>query len=227
MKEIPSKILDMLDVRLNDQLSYDFSVIPVADVIEKTLVNLISKSLVKQKTNGEALVNVPVTLFGGVWEPTWPSEEIKQEALAGNEELIRKYLGTNGLPSYRRGEVIDEKTGKRKPTYLAKAAIAFNGQWLNLLNLKFKGQKIGINNVDGTLNMDASLENLNRLIKTDDFLKEHGDKIRIAGPRIPTDAMNIKEAVGGGGLLGGGGVGWGPPSPRPEPVLNLLYLTKV
>ena len=194
LKEIPSQILDMLDVRLNDQLSYDFSVIPVADVIEKTLVNLISKSLVKQKTNGEALVNVPVTLFGGVWEPTWPSEEIKQEALAGNEELIRKYLGTNGLPSYRRGEVIDEKTGKRKPTYLAKAAIAFNGQWLNLLNLKFKGQKIGINNEDGTLNMDASLENLNRLIKTDDFLKEHGDKIRIAGPRIPTDAINLKEA---------------------------------
>ena len=137
LKEIPSQILDMLDVRLNEQLSYDFSVIPVADVIEKTLVNLISKSLVKQKTNGEALVNVPVTLFGGVWEPTWPSEEVKQEALAGNEELIRKFLGTNGLPSYRRGEVIDEATGKRKPTYLAKAAIAFNGQWVNLLNLKF------------------------------------------------------------------------------------------
>ena len=194
LKEIPSQILDMLDVRLNDQLSYDFSVIPVADVIEKTLVNLISKSLVKQKTNGEALVNVPVTLFGGVWEPTWPSEEIKQEALAGNEALIKKYLGTNGLPSYRRGEVIDKKTGKRKPTYLAKAAIAFNGQWLNLLNLKFNGKQIGINNVDGTLNMDASLENLNRLIKTDDFLKEHGDKIRIAGPRIPTDAINLKEA---------------------------------
>ena len=194
LKEIPSQILDMLDVRLNDQLSYDFSIIPVADVIEKTLVNLISKSLVKQKTNGEALVNVPVTLFGGVWEPTWPSEEVKQEALAGNEELIRKYLGTNGLPSYRRGEVIDKETGKRKPTYLAKAAIAFNGQWLNLLNLKFKGNKIGINNEDGTLNMDASLENLNRLIKTDDFLKEHGDKIRIAGPRIPTDAINLKEA---------------------------------
>ena len=194
LKEIPSQILDMLDVRLNDQLSYDFSVIPVADVIEKTLVNLISKSLVKQKTNGEALVNVPVTLFGGVWEPTWPSEEIKQEALAGNEELIKKYLGTNGLPSYRRGEVIDKKTGKRKPTYLAKAAIAFNGQWLNLLNLKFQGKLIGIKDKDGTLNMDASLENLNRLIKTDDFLKEHGDKIRIAGPRIPTDAINLKEA---------------------------------
>ena len=194
LKEIPSQILDMLDVRLNDQLSYDFSVIPVADVIEKTLVNLISKSLVKQKTNGEALVNVPVTLFGGVWEPTWPSEEVKQEALAGNEELIKKFLGTNGLPSYRRGEVIDEATGKRKPTYLAKAAIAFNGQWVNLLNLKFQGKLIGIKDVDGSINMDASLENLNRLIKTDAFLEEHGDKIRIAGPRIPTDAINLKEA---------------------------------
>jgi exodeoxyribonuclease-5 len=194
LKEIPSQILDMLDVRLNEQLSYDFSVIPVADVIEKTLVNLISKSLVKQKTNGEALVNVPVTLFGGVWEPTWPSEEVKQEALAGNEELIRKFLGTNGLPSYRRGEVIDEATGKRKPTYLAKAAIAFNGEWVNLLNLKFQGKLIGIKDVDGSINMDASLENLNRLIKTDAFLEEHGDKIRIAGPRIPTDAINLKEA---------------------------------
>lgn len=194
MKEIPAQILDMLDVRLNDQLSYDFSVIPVADVIEKTLVNLISKSLIKQKTNGESLVNVPVTLFGGVWEPTWPSEEARQEAIDGNEETIRKYLGTNGLPSYRRGEVIDEKTGKRKPTYLAKAAIAFTGQWLNLLNIRYQGKLIRINNADGSIDMNASLANLNRLIKTDAFIKEHGDKIRIAGPRIPTDAINLKEA---------------------------------
>jgi predicted NAD-dependent protein-ADP-ribosyltransferase YbiA (DUF1768 family) len=194
MKEIPAQILDMLDVRLNDQLSYDFSVIPVADVIEKTLVNLISKSLIKQKTNGESLVNVPVTLFGGVWEPTWPSEEARQEAIDGNEETIRKHLGTNGLPSYRRGEVIDEKTGKRKPTYLAKAAIAFTGQWLNLLNIRYQGKLIRINNADGSIDMNASLANLNRLIKTDAFIKEHGDKIRIAGPRIPTDAINLKEA---------------------------------
>ena len=185
LKEIPEQILDMLDVRLNDQLSYDFSVIPVADIIEKTLVNTISKALIKQKTNGEALINVPVTFYNDLWADT----KVILDKVAENEANIEKYVGTNGLPYYRRGEIIDKETGKRAKTELAKIAVAFNGDFVNLLNLKDtenKNLKI----------KDAAdpLKRLNELIKTDKFRELHGDKITVAGPRIPTDAINLKEA---------------------------------
>ena len=79
-------------------------------------------------------------------------------------------------------EIINKKTGERAQTYLAKVAIPFNGDFVNLLNLEWQGSKI------------ETLDRLNELIKTDEFLAVHREALTLVGPRIPNDATNTIEA---------------------------------
>ena len=174
LKGISEQLISMLDLNFSGHLKRDFSVIPVADVIESIIVTKISKAIVSQKTKGEAMVQVPSTFYNGVWEN-----------IQKNEANRKKYLGDSVLRYYLRGEVIgQDKDGFDiyADTDLAQVAIPFNGDWVNLLNLEWNGSQIG------------TLERLNQLIKDQEFLKVHRDKLTITGPRIPTDAINLKEA---------------------------------
>lgn len=185
LKGISEQLISMLDVNLSDKLKHDFSIIPVADVIEKIIVTKISKAIVNQKTKGESMVQVPSTFYNGLWdviEAEGGKITRQEKSYLKNNENIKKYLGSNNLPYYLRGEVINKKTGKRAKTNLAKVAIPLAGDFVNLLNLKYEGEVIG------------TIDRLNELIKEDAFLEKHRDKLTIVGPRIPTDAINLKEA---------------------------------
>ena len=175
MKEVPEHLIKLLDVTLADNLSMDFSIHPEADTLEKIIVNRIQKSVVKQKTKGESLVQAPSTFYNGVWDSAYQ----RDEAIKKNDELIKKYLGSNNLPFYRTS--FDEN-GKRLATAAMKVAIPLNGDFLNILNLKHPdGNPIG------------TRDRLNDLIKNEEWLNENRELITIVGPRIPTDSANSME----------------------------------
>jgi hypothetical protein len=169
-KEVPEHLIKLLDSTPDgDGLTMDFSIHPEADLIEKIIVNKIQKSIVKQKTTGESLVQVPTTFMNGIWDVNITSEA---------------NLGTNNLAFYKRGDLLPD--GTRAKTSLMKVAIALQGDFKNLLNLPDPA------NVETTI---GNIDRLNELVKDSEWLKEHADKITIAGPRIPTDAINSIEAA--------------------------------
>jgi hypothetical protein len=171
-KEVPENLIKLLDTRVNDSLSMDFSIHPESDLIEKVIVNRIQKTIVKQKTKGEAMVQMPSTFYNGVWDTPYKIEK--------DPDLRKKYLGSNNLPFYTQGEVINQKTEERANTNLMKVAIPLNGDFLNLLNLKHNDeQPIG------------DIDRLNEMIKNDEWLAKHKEVITITGPRIPTDKANV------------------------------------
>ena len=188
LKDVPVQLRAALDVDLNEQLSKDFSLHPEAGLVEKIVINRIAKALVRQKVKGEKDIQVPSTFYNGLWS----SEYEQDPKIINDPKEIKKFLGSNNLPSYRRGDILKGKNGKilkdkdgyplREKTKLAKIAVSINhGDFINLLNLEYKGKKIG------------TRQNLNKLIKDDKFLEEHGDKVRITGPRIPVDDLNLKD----------------------------------
>ena len=178
-RNVPNHIQKLVDTsRKGDHLRYDLSLIPEAEKIEKLILSIIQNRIVRQKTKGEPMVQAPSTFTNGLWDSTFA----KDEAIKKNKELEKKFLGSNTLPFYRRGEIINKKTGERAQTYLAKVAIPFNGDFVNLLNLEWQGSKI------------QTMDRLNELIKTDEFLNQHREALTLVGPRIPNDATNTIEA---------------------------------
>lgn len=174
-REVPEHLITLLDTRVTGNLSMDFSIHPEADTLEKIIVNRIQKSVIKQKTKGEALIQAPSTFYNGIWD----SEYERDQAIKKNDELIKKYLGSNNLPFYR---TTFNEDGSRGNSMAMKIAITLHGDFLNLLNIIHPdGEKIG--NVD----------RLNDLIKNDEWLEKNRELITIAGPRIPTDADNTIE----------------------------------
>lgn len=171
-KEVPDHLIKLLDTTVAGNLKMDFSLHPEADVLEKIIVNRIQKSIVKQKTKGEALIQAPTTFYNGIWDNGFD--------VLKDPEDIKKYLGTNILPFYRRGTLKED--GTRELTSAMKVAIPFNGEFINLLKLK------GLDNEP--IN---TLDRLNEAIKNDEWVEEYRDVISIAGPRIPTDAANTIE----------------------------------
>jgi hypothetical protein len=178
LKDTPEHLVRLLDVNLAGNLTMDFSIHPESDLIEKIIVNKIQKSIVKQKTKGESLVQVPTTFMNGIWDNAYKLET--------DLDKIQKYLGTNNLPFYKRGAIINKQTGERAVTDLMKVAVALQGDFKNLLNLPDPA------NLETTI---GTVDRLNELIKDDVWLQENRDKITIAGPRIPTDAVNSIEAA--------------------------------
>ena len=72
-------------------------------------------------------------------------------------------------------ELLKDKTTK------AQCRVGFTGEFLKLLNLEWKGKKIG------------TLDNLNRLLKDKEFRKVHEKSLNIVAYRIPTQEINSIE----------------------------------
>ena len=202
LKGISEQLISMLDASLSNRLKHDFSIIPVADVVESIIVNKITKAIVNQKTKGESDVQVPSTFYNGLWDDIVDTSKLskKEQSLITNLAYQKAYLGSNNLAFYQRGAPKLGKNGKQlkdengdlifEETNLAHVAVGLNGDFVNLLNIEDpenKGQTIGEHESGGR-------ERLNVLIKQDKFRDEHREKLTIAGPRIPTDAINLKEA---------------------------------
>jgi len=159
-----------VDVTADGSLRYDLSLHPEAPKIEKLLLSIVNKRIIKQKVKGEPLVQVSAAMYEGVFGN--PIEGLKKATDAEK----KKYVGSNFLPTYHR-----KADGK---TAAMKVMIALQGNFEYLLNLKHNdGEEIG------------TIDRLNEMIKDDKWLDKgtHRKSITMAGVRIPVQGLNSME----------------------------------
>jgi hypothetical protein len=92
-RAIPEHHIKFVNVNENNTLKTDLSLHLEADEIEKILVSLIEKRLVKQKVKGEALVQVSSGMTNGMWNQG-------SKFTGATEDEVKKFKGTNNLPFY-------------------------------------------------------------------------------------------------------------------------------
>lgn len=165
-------LIEYIDTNLDGALKYDLSFHPESNKIEKLILSIINKRLIRQKVKGEPLVQVSSSMYDGVLGNTVPKFD------KASDDDIKKYVGTNFLPTYHR-----KKDGR---TAAMKVMIALQGDFKNLLKLKDKtGKEIG------------TIDKLNELIKDDEWLDfnngSNRKSITMVGVRIPVQGLNSME----------------------------------
>jgi predicted NAD-dependent protein-ADP-ribosyltransferase YbiA (DUF1768 family) len=168
-KNIPEHHIEFINMNPDNSLKTDLSFHLRADEIEKIIVSLIEKRLVRQKIKGEALVQVSSAMTNGIWD-----NQIQFDK--ADIDQVRKFMGTNNLPFYNYD---------KDRTSAMKVAIALQGDFVNLLNLNYKGEKIG------------TRERLNQAIKDDEWLDANDGAnrkvITMIAVRIPVQGLNSME----------------------------------
>ena len=187
-------LIEFIDVNADGTLKYDLSMHPEANKIEKLILSLINKRVIKQKVNGEPFVMVSGAMYEGVFD----GSKLKQ----ATDEEKKKYIGSNFLPTYHRNA--DGTTAAMK------VMVAFHGDFTKLVYLKDKnGKSIGVydeekyEDAEGNpqtrrvINEDATLKKLNELIKDDEWLNmnegANREAVTMVGVRIPVQGLNSME----------------------------------
>lgn len=191
-KEIPQHLIDYIGVTDNGNVTSDMSYHLEADDMEKIMVSLITKRLVKQKVKGEALVQVASSMTNGLWKQS-------NNFTKATDEEIKKYMGSNNLPFYNK-----TKDG----TSAMKVAIAMQGDFNNIFKAKdLDGNTIGIYDTETVtdkngnpkqikkLRFQESLDKLNDLIKNEEWLNKDNNRklITMTAVRIPVQGLNSME----------------------------------
>ena len=95
---IGDHLIDFIDVLDSGQLKFDLSLHPEAAKIEKLIMSIINKRVIKQQINGEPLVQVSAAFYTNTFK--------KPKLRLGSDEDIKKYVGSNFLPTYHK-KIID------------------------------------------------------------------------------------------------------------------------
>jgi hypothetical protein len=165
-QELPDHVVEFVDIDpATGLLKNDLSLSLDAEKIEKLLNAIIIKRLVRQKLNGEPLVQ----LSGAGFERPWRK---------ATDEEMAKYRGTNDLPTYRPGK------GKNGATTAMKIKVAMKGDFYKLLKLKHNdGKEIG------------TRKRLNEMIRDEKWLNkgDHRKMITMTAVRIPVQGYNSME----------------------------------
>jgi len=163
--------IDFLQFDENGKLKHDLSQHTSVERIEKLLNALMVKKLVKQKVNGEGLIQVASTFL----------EKAGLDKGRDFTNPTAKDLATyrsDNLPFYRKGKGPDGKTSAMK------VKVSLQGDFVNLLKLKDKeGQTIG------------TRERLNKLIKDEEWLNtgRNREMLTMIAVRIPVQGLNSME----------------------------------
>lgn len=169
---ISNKLQDIIDVDpVTGTLNFDLSLHPEANKIEKLILSIINKRIIKQKVKGEPLVQKSVAFYENMFES--PESKFTNPT----DAQIKKYRGSTILPTYHR-----LPNGK---TSAMKVMIALQGEYQNLLNLDYKGEPI------------ENIDRLNEAVKDDAWLDENDGAnrkaISMVGVRIPVQGLNSIE----------------------------------
>ena len=165
-------LIEFIDILDDGTLRYDISLHPEAAKIEKLIMSVINKRLIKQKVNGEPLVQVSGAFYTNSFKR--PENKLR----LGTEDEVKKYAGSNFLPTYHK-----KADGN---TAAMKVMVALQGDYTNLLNLQAPdGRPIG------------DIDRLNEAIKDDEWLDSNDGAnrkaITIVGVRIPVQGLNSME----------------------------------
>jgi hypothetical protein len=176
-------LIEFIDVFDNGELIHDLSFHPEAAKIEKLLLSMINKRVIKQKVKGEPLVQVSVGMYANQFS--------QPDLRKASKDEIKKWASTTYLlPTYHK-----KSNGF---TAASKVMIAMQGDYYNLFNLEYENEEtVGVYLEDGTLDMDNSLARLNEKIKDDSWLDANEGAIRkaitLVGVRIPVQGLNSME----------------------------------
>lgn len=160
-------------------LKSNLTTVLTADKIEKMFVSLVDKRMTRIKVNGEGLIQIASSMT---------ESKTQKGRLKGSNEL--GYYSREGLKD---GEL----------THLAECKIALQGDYKKLLHVnKPDGTKVTVykdfvdkaGNVKKVMDYDATLAEINKLIKDPEWLKEHEELLHIKAPRIPSQMENSFEA---------------------------------
>ena len=167
-------LVDIIDVTDSGELRFDLSLHPEANKIEKLLLSLINKTIIKQKVKGEPLVQKSSAFYDGLFELNL---DIDKMSPAARDAAVKKYMGSNFLPTYH--------VSKNGNTAAMKVAISLQGDYESLLNLEYKGEVIG------------DINKLNEAVKDDEWLDANNGAnrkaITMVGVRIPVQGLNSME----------------------------------
>ena len=176
----------------------DFSLSMYSEKIEAILMTLADKKLRALNVNGEALVQVPGTMFENKQRATdFAKIENPTEADIFN-------YGTNGLSFYhvtdKNGNPVLTEDTKSWIVKSMEVKISLQGSFKKLLYLNhFDGKKIAIYTKDAagnsTLDYNASLNRLNESIRNKEWNTKHAEFLQIAGDRIPSQGPNALESI--------------------------------
>jgi hypothetical protein len=175
------EFIDVFDE--SGDLVHDLSFHPEAAKIEKLLLSMINKRIIKQKVTGEPLVQVSVGMYANQFSQPDLRKATKDE--------IKKWASTTYLlPTYHK-----KSNGY---TAAAKVMIAMQGTYYNLFNLEYEnGETIGVYDENDVLDMEQSLTRLNEKIKDDKWLDANNEAnrkaITLVGVRIPVQGLNSME----------------------------------
>ena len=175
------EFIDVFDE--SGELVNDLSFHPEAAKIEKLLLSMINKRVIKQKVSGEPLVQVSAGMYA--------NQFTKPDLRKATKDEIKKWASASYLlPNYHK-----KSDGF---TAAAKVMIAMQGTYYNLFNLEYEnGETVGVYNESGDLNMDQSLARLNEKIKDDAWLDANDGAnrkaITLVGVRIPVQGLNSME----------------------------------
>ena len=165
-----NELIDFIDALDSGELMIDLSYHPEVLKIEKVLLSMINKRIIKQKIKGEPLVQVSSAMY----ENNVTKTEKFRNATDAEK---KKWVGSNLLPTYHR-----KADGK---TAAMKVMIALQGDYANLLNLEYNGETI------------KTIERLNQAIKDDEWLDANNGAnrkaITLVGVRIPVQGLNSME----------------------------------
>jgi hypothetical protein len=163
--------IDFIQFDETGNLKHDLSEHTSVERIEKLLNALMVKKLIRQKVNGEGLIQVAPTFFESL--ESLPDRDFTNPT----EEDLAKY-GSDDLPFYRKGKGPDGTTSAMK------VKVALQGQFEHLLKLKDKEGKIV-----------GSRQKLNELIKDEEWLNvgRNRELITMTAVRIPVQGMNSME----------------------------------
>jgi|688.fasta_scaffold00187_29 predicted kinase len=165
-----NELIDFIDALDSGEIAIDLSYHPEVLKIEKVLLSMINKRIIKQKIKGEPLVQVSSAMY----ENNVTKTENFRNA---TDEEKKKWVGSNVLPTYHK-----KADGK---TAAMKVMIALQGDYANLLNLEYKGETV------------ETIDRLNRAIKDDEWLDANDGAnrkaITLVGVRIPVQGLNSME----------------------------------
>jgi hypothetical protein len=169
-QDLGQHAIDFIQVDQDGNIKWDLSLSLNVEKIEKLLNAMMVKRLVKQKVNGEGLIQVAATLM----------EDMNAERKFKNatEEDLQNY-GSNDLPTYRPQYDAD---GNQTSTTAMKVKVALNGDFLKLLEARHvDGKKI------------KTIDRLNDMVQNEEWMQDNREMVTMVGVRIPVQGMNSME----------------------------------